>query len=234
MTDDHDALRDRMRAADPAASLPPADDDRVRGLLEQTTAHGPGAQVGGASPGEPGPGRRWPFALAVAAAAALVLGGVAVGVALTGGDEPGSVGASGATTTASPSAGTDPSGETEGAESGDRTALSLSAAAPPATARCRAVTAEGLRGMETAFLGTVTAVDDETVTLEVERWYTGGDVDVVEVLNPPAFGVALEGQPELDPGRRFLITAVEGRVTACGFSAPYSEGLERMFLRAFS
>ncbi len=219
-----DDLRARLRAADPAASLPPVGSDRVRELLEATmndddhTARAP----------EAARRRRWP--VVAAAAAALVLGGLAVGIAATGGEDTGpAVSADDASSEApaDPGASPDTGGD-------DLTTLALEAAAPPPNLRCRRVTDDALAGMETAFAGTVTDVEGETVTFEVERWYAGGDVDVVEVLNPEGLAAALEGPPDFEPGQRFLITASEGQVTGCGFSAPYSERLERMFARAFA
>ncbi len=175
----------------------------------------------------------------VAAAAVLVLGGVAGGLALAG-DDPGAVGAGDAPASPTPAEQPAPE-EAPPATAGDPeetpgslTTLSLSAPAPAAGARCRMVSAEALATLETAFAGTVTEVGEDAVSFEVDRWYAGGEVDRVEVLNPPGFGAALEGSPELEAGQRYLVTAAQGRVTACGFTAPYSAALERKFERAFS
>ncbi len=220
-----DDLRARLRAEDPAASLPPVESDRVRRLLEATMAHDARTARSAAGAGVPAATRRPRWPLAVAAAAVLVLGGVAGGLALTG-DEPGSgAGAPGSAASAEPSTAPGRDG---------RTALALTVADPPPNVRCRRVTPEALAGMETAFAGTVTAVGGEAITFEVERWYAGGDVDVVEVLDPVGLGAALEGSPDFEPGQRFLVTAAEGQVTGCGFSAPYSVPRERMFQQAFS
>lgn len=228
-----EAVRTRLRAADPAASLPPVGRDRVRQLLEATMADDRSD-----APAESAPSRRPRWPAAVAAAAVLVLGGVVVGVTVGGDDGSGGSAsdAPAATDDTETEAGDDASpADTAGSPEGDgETALSLTAAAPPRTLRCRMVTAEALAGLETAFDGTVSEIADGSVTFEVDRWFAGGDVDVVEVLDPPGFRAALEGPPPFDVGQRFLVTASEGQVTGCGFSAPYSGRLERTFERAFS
>lgn len=231
MTDD-DGLRARLRAADPAASLAPAGSDRVRELLEATMSHHPSDDLRTDGPQVPAWWRRWPTL--VAAVAVLVLGGVAVAAVV--GDAPDPTGAVSAgdqpsTTTSSPAPAEDPA---PGDDETDLTALSLSADAPPPGARCRMVTVEALATMETAFAGTVRSVDEDTVTFDVDRWYAGGDIDVVEVLNPPGLGAMVEGAPDLQPGQRFLVTAFDGQVTGCGFTAPWSERLAGMFERAFA
>jgi hypothetical protein len=72
-----DTLQDRLRGADPAASLSPADPTRVARLLEDTMATAPDAAAR----------RRWPAWLAAAAAVAVVAGGM-FWLADRGGDSP--------------------------------------------------------------------------------------------------------------------------------------------------
>lgn len=240
-----DELRARLRTADPAAGLPAAGQARVQELVLGSMADD-GSETAAPAPDAPAPWRRWPAL--VAAAAVLVVGGVVGGLALADGDGSGTATSAGdasqdAGSGAGPDESDDPGGSGGGTapseaeppvEGAGETALSLTAAAPPGTLRCRMVTVSALAGMETAFAGTVTRLGEDSVGFEVDRWYAGGDVDVVEVLNPPGFRAALEGPPPFEEGQRFLVTASEGQVTGCGFSAPYSEGLERMFERAFS
>jgi hypothetical protein len=81
-----------------------------------------------------------------------------------------------------------------------------------------------------AFAGTVTAVDDDTVTLEVDRWYTGdGDQAGVVVLSAGTdVPVALDGV-EFVAGERYLVTTFNGEVLTCGISAPATPDLEALY-----
>jgi hypothetical protein len=89
-----------------------------------------------------------------------------------------------------------------------------------------------LADMSPAFAGTTTAVDGETVTLTIDRWYTGGDADTV-VLNGAAGSPALIDGFEFEIGRQYLITAAEGNVNFCGYSGPATPELTSAFDTAF-
>ena len=95
------------------------------------------------------------------------------------------------------------------------------------------VTATMLANMGTAFDGTVTSISGDTVTLEVGHWYRGGDEDVVEVEAPEAKLQALIQAVSFESGGRYLVTANDGVVTVCGFSAAYSEELAALYAEAF-
>ena len=208
MTDD-DPLRRRMRAADPAASVPPADPSRVARLLEgimndTSTATSPTRATS-----------RRPAALLVAAAA--VVAG-AVGLWAIVGDDP-----------ATPPAAQAPQG------SGPQEPAALELQAPTATpARCARPTPDILRNAEIAFDGVVTARDGRRVTLSVSRWFRGGgDTETVEVAGPSAAVRALLQAVDFRPEGRYLVTAVDGQVTLCGLSDAYSADLAAAYAEAF-
>ena len=107
----------------------------------------------------------------------------------------------------------------------------------PGMMQCVELTVETLAMVETAFDGTVTeANEDQTeVTFSVNRWYRGGGGDTVEL---EGWGkdseVILHGTDlDLSVGRRALITADRGKISACGFSMPYTEENAAMFEEAF-
>jgi len=109
-------------------------------------------------------------------------------------------------------------------------ALSL----PPAdvAGSCVVFDAQFLAEMPVAFAGTVTAVEEEQVTLEVDRWYRGGTADLVTVAVPVNSSAALDGV-DFRAGERFLVSAAEGVVNGCGFSGPASAELEIAYRQAF-
>lgn len=207
MTDPYDAdredpqLRERLRSADPAASLAPADPDRVARLLEATmedTAHDTRE-----------PNRRGPLTWLVAAAAVLVIGGVALVATLGDGD------------TDAPTA----------AEEGPRV---TTLAAPAAVdGRCVMPSAEALALQPTAFLGTVEEVADDTVTLSVDDTYAGEEADEVRVEAPSEDLRLLIGAVDFREGEQYLVSATDGTVTVCGFSGPATPRLQSMYDEAF-
>ena len=95
------------------------------------------------------------------------------------------------------------------------------------------VSAELLAMQETAFDGTVTAMADGTVTLEVAHWYRGGDADQVTVDAPPADLQALIQAADFQAGQRYLVAANDGFVTACAMTAPYTDELAALYAEAF-
>lgn len=102
----------------------------------------------------------------------------------------------------------------------------------PGMASCLPVSAEILRDMSPAFLGTATAVEGEQVTLSVDRWYAGDEYESV-VLTAPAGLEALIGGIDFEVGGQYFITAFDGVVNYCGYSDAYSPGLEAIYEEAF-
>jgi hypothetical protein len=110
-------------------------------------------------------------------------------------------------------------------------ALSLPEAGEPA--RCRAFDVAVLGSMPVAFAGTVTAVSEDQVSLDVDRWYTGGDADRVTIAvpgGPPATSI---DPVEFRSGVRYLVSATDGQVNSCGLSGPATPELETAFAEAF-
>ncbi|GAB2451336.1 hypothetical protein GCM10027062_35340 [Nocardioides hungaricus] len=202
-----DELRDRMRAADPAGSLPPADPSRVARLLEDVMSTELTTENR-----ETGTRDRSPLTWLVAAAAVLIIAGVGLFALLNVGDDP-----------AAPPPAAD-----------DTTVTELTAPGADAyAARCMVPSAEVLSGQGVAFDGTVTTIADGVVTLDVGKWYAGGPTDLVRVRAPSEDMQKLLAAVSFREGKRYLVSASDGRVTVCGFSAPYSDDLVALYQQAF-
>jgi hypothetical protein len=211
VSDTHDAddrLRARLRAADPAASLPPADPSRVARLLEDVMSTELTTENR-----ETGTRDRSPLTWLVAAAAVLIIAGVATFGFLGHDDDP-----------AAPPTAVD-----------DKTVTELSASSVAAYgARCMVPDAESLSRQSVAFDGTVTTLADGVVTLAPSHWYAGDPTDLVRVQAPPEVMQELVGAAKFEEGGRYLVSATSGQVTACGFTAPYSADLAALYEQAFA
>ncbi|WP_244930027.1 hypothetical protein [Nocardioides sp. W7] len=219
MTDSHDidrddALRARLRAVDPAASLGPADPDGVARLLEDIMSHDTDTLVPERRTGTHG---RNPLTWLVAAAAALVIAGVGI-FTLTGTDDD---------STAPPIA----EGGT-GADGSDPVVISLRAPAG-STGRCMVPSAEVLSQQQLAFAGTVESIADGTVVLTPTTFYAGDEADQVEVDAPAEQLTNLIGAVDFQVGGTYLVSATDGQVTVCGFSGPATPELEKLYADAF-
>ena len=193
-------LFERLRAHDPAASLPPAEPAQVARLLEDAMSHDLDTPTR----------HRTPLTWLVAAAALLVIAGVGVFAVVGGDDEP----------------------QVPTAQDPAPTVVELSAR-PPVAAKCAVPSVEILSLQEIAFDGTVSAIADGTVTLGVAKWYRGGPADQVTVDAPPTDMQALVQAADFQVGQRYLVSANDGFVTVCGFTAPYSEDLAALYAEAF-
>ncbi|HUO45940.1 MAG TPA: hypothetical protein VM470_03800 [Acidimicrobiia bacterium] len=100
------------------------------------------------------------------------------------------------------------------------------------TASCLPFDVDSLADMSPAFGGTVVELTDSVATLEVDRWYTGGEAELVEIEYTPGFE-ALIGTPAMEVGQRYLITATDGVVNGCGFSGVATPEYEAAFAQAF-
>ena len=68
--------------------------------------------------------------------------------------------------------------------------------------------------------GTVTAVGDGTVTLDVSKWYAGGDADQV-VLSTADLGLRWRSTASSSSqGGEYLVAVLDGQVLTCGLSGP--------------
>ena len=197
----------------------PLDESQQR-LLRRMRAADPAQQTTPAAPSipdlveatmstdpEPTTRRRWAPALAAAAVIAVIAGGA---YAVLDDDEP----------SARPPAPTATSLALPGG--GDGASMSS----------CIQFDVDFLRDMQVAFSGTATEVGGDTVTLEVDRWYKGGDADVVRLANFDPTNSSLDGFT-FEQGDRYLISASDGTVSFCGFSGPWSEELAGAFDQAF-
>jgi hypothetical protein len=209
--DDHDAgdqdLLARLRSADPTAGADARPPDVADSWIDELTEATMGRTLEQERPeAEPAAQRRtWAWA---GAAAALVLGATAVGI-MTGGPETPYVGA----------------GPTQ-------TVMTL--ALPPAVVAgsCIQFSVDILRPMEVAFSGTASRVDDGSVTLKVDHWYKGGSSNEVKLTTIDR-SVALDGLIAFEEGKRYLITATNGEVNACGFSSEWTPEMAEAFAEAF-
>ena len=99
-------------------------------------------------------------------------------------------------------------------------------------AMCLQVTPENLAMFPIAFAGRAVSVDDGVATLEVTRWYRGGDADQVTIAAPAA-QPALIGGVDIEVGGDYLITADQNTVSSCNFSDVATPELEALYVEAF-
>jgi hypothetical protein len=207
---DDERLGARLRAADPAASLPPADAARVDRLLEDTMSHDLLTESR-----ETGTRGRSPLTWLVAAAAAVIIVGVGV-FALV--DDRGAE-----QSPPPPQAAPSPSVARLTAPGGQAYA-----------ARCAVPSADLLAPQSTAFDGTVTSIDDDVVTLEPSRWYAGEPAEQVRVEAPPDVLGQLLASVKFEEGERYLVAAnADGQVVVCGLSGRHTPRLAALYERAF-
>lgn len=215
-TTDHE-LRELLRAADPAASLEPADPSRVARLLEITMTD----TLTDESRTD-GTHHRSRLTWLVAAAATVLIGG-GVAFAVTQGDsDPGPIAAG------------DPAPTSQPAE----TVTQLTGPAGGGIqAKCMAVSSDAghqvLGGADVAFDGTVSSISGEMVTLEPSKFYAGAETDLVVVRAPDADMAALLSAVTFEEGGRYLVSAMDGVVSLCGFSAAYNDELAGDYAASF-
>jgi len=201
-----DALRTRLRAADPAESLAPADPDEVSRMLHVAMSRDTGTET--RSSGTRGRSR---LTWAVAGAAVVLIGLVAA-YGLVGG----------ASSPMTPPADRPPADDLE---------LALP---DGAAGRCTVPTPEALGRADVAFDGEVEAVSDGRVRLRPSQFYEGGPADRVEVARAgPARERLLLGV-RFQEGERYLVAANGGQVMVCGFSGAYDPRLAELYAEAFA
>lgn len=206
MTGDDD-LRRRLRDGDPARAAGPLDPQQSRSaheILERAMATADLHDTTTPLPDQaPRPGRRRLLAVGVAAAAVVAVGGgLALSGVLGGDDAP-----------------------------AEASTLALTAAPGDALGSCAIFSVDTLAAQPVALAGTVTAVSGDVATLDVSRWYAGGDADLVTVTSTQG-GAALDGV-DLVVGEDYLLTATDGVVSGCGYSGPASPELASSFDEAF-
>ena len=91
-----------------------------------------------------------------------------------------------------------------------------------------------LANRELAFVGTVTAVDGDTASFEVERWFRGGDSAATNVQGASTMGgLTSAGGPSLEPGTRLLVAGDGGFAWSCGFTQPYDDAVASQWADVF-
>lgn len=213
---DDEQLRSRLAATDPmldGVPIEPADSTSARHLLEaimSTDLDTPSTadttvERDGSRP-EPRR-RRWSLAgLAVAAVGALAVAGAAIGGVFDGGE---------------PNLADPP------------TVLELSGGdVDPMMMSCLPMDATIIAQSPVAFRGVVESVEGDTVTLTVDRWYRGGEADVVTITAPLGME-ALIGGIAFEAGQTYLVSAYDGVVSYCGMSGPATPELQQMYDQAF-
>jgi len=203
---DQDPLRTRLRDADPAATLPPADPDRVSRLLEDTMSLDTPTESRAT-----GTRRRSPFTWLVAAAAVVLIVVAATVVLMGRGETPG----------------TPPTAEPPP----DSVQLTLP---EQGAGRCMVPSPEVLGRAQVAFDGVVTSVSDGRVVLRPTLFYAGGPADQVEVAQMTRSVRDLVLGVRFREGGRYLVAANDSQVMVCGFSGAYDAGLADLYEEAFA
>lgn len=116
---------------------------------------------------------------------------------------------------------------------GSDSTVELSLGEADALASCLEFNTATLAEMPVALLGTVDAVDGEQVTLRVNRWYRGGDADVVNLVGEHTSTALIAGF-EFEPGDEYYISATDGSVNYCGYSGPANNELATAYAAAFA
>ena len=199
-------LRGRLRAADPAADLPPAEPSDVDHLL---------GRVVNSDLRETGTRRRNALTWLVAAAAVVV---IAVGVVWWISDDDAKPGVVAKPATGAPST------------PADVTPLT----AAPVAGRCITPSAQLLAAKPLAFAGEVLGIADGVVTIRPTTVYAGDPGDRVTVRGTTAADTGtIEGDPEFQAGQDYLVAADGGQVVGCGLSGPATPELSGLYAQAF-
>lgn len=101
------------------------------------------------------------------------------------------------------------------------------------TASCAPFDVQTLGAMTTAFAGSVTQIESGAITLDVDRWYAGGDAQTVR-LTTIDNADALLGGVQFEVGSQYLLTASNGALNYCGYSGPATPEYQNSFNAAFA
>ena len=99
--------------------------------------------------------------------------------------------------------------------------------------KCAVPSAETLATFDTAFAGTVTSLEDGTATLSVDQWYAGDEAATVTVDSPSQDLQDLLLAVDFQQGASYLVSATDGRVTLCGFTAEENPELQALYDEAY-
>lgn len=99
-------------------------------------------------------------------------------------------------------------------------------------ASCLVYDPANLPTFDKVFDGTVTAVDGDQVTFDVNTGWKGADGSVT--LTAPAVDIALLGpMPEFKVGSRYLVTTAGSNINACGYTLDYDPATAAAWAAAF-
>ena len=99
-------------------------------------------------------------------------------------------------------------------------------------ASCLAYDPASLPTFDIVFDGTVTAVDGDQVTFDVNTGWKGADATIT--LTAPDTDIALLGEmPEFQVGGRYLVTAAGSNINACGYTLDYDADTAADWAAAF-
>jgi hypothetical protein len=100
-------------------------------------------------------------------------------------------------------------------------------------ASCLVYEAANVPNNEVAFDGTVTAVDGDQVTFDVNEGWKGAEGSIT--LTAPVVDVAISGPiPDFEVGGRYLVTANGGTISACGYTLDYDADTAAEWEAAFA
>jgi hypothetical protein len=105
-------------------------------------------------------------------------------------------------------------------------------AAGGGAASCLMYDPANLPTFEVVFDGTVTAVEGDQVTFDVETDFQGAGDSIT--LTAPVVDPALVGPlPDFQVGGRYLVTAIDGTIQACGYTLDYDAATAAEWAAAF-
>jgi hypothetical protein len=106
-------------------------------------------------------------------------------------------------------------------------------AAGGGVASCLVYDPANLPTFEIVFDGTVTAIDGDQITFDVNEGWKGAEGSIT--LTAPEVNVALTGPlPEFDVGDRYLVTAAGSTINACGYTLDYDADTAAAWAAAFA
>jgi len=114
-----------------------------------------------------------------------------------------------------------------------RGALGIALASGAIVAASSIARAVVLSTFDTAFEGTVTSIQGDTVTLQTTEVFTGEVGETVQVTSPPDQIGALIQAVDFKQGKTYLISATDGMVAVCGNSGPATGELRSLYDQAF-
>lgn len=87
---------------------------------------------------------------------------------------------------------------------------------------------------ELAFDGTVSRVDGDDVTFDVNHWYKGGSGTQATLAGASTLGglTSAGGTVSLEPGARLLVAGDGGFAWSCGFTQPYDADVAEQWSEA--